>query len=342
MSSTDNEEARRLAYERRARLAAPVFLPAMWRVLDSLRKDVDGDLNADDLELEHIEVTSLDGTRLHMTACGEGDSSLFFVHGWTCNESIYRFQQRHFADDYRVYTLELRGHGASAIPESLDYHPERLAEDLEAAIRHVGPESFVIGGHSMGGFTAFKWFERFGSEAKGKLKGMAIIDSTGTDLSEGMVMGSAIKRLYPFPIGNVLKEMGRRSRISDMVREAIKETSAAYGMVRWGAFGSKPKGAHVEHVRDMVLGTHMTTLALAAKACLDFHYDYYLPKVDVPVMLLVGDRDKLTNREVNERTAALLPDARLKVFEGAGHCSLLERREDFNGELEAFLAEVFD
>ena len=147
-------------------------------------------------------------------------------------------------------------------------------------------------------------------------------------------MGSAVKRLYPFPVGTMLRGMGRRSRVSEMVREAIKETSAAYGMVRWGAFGRKPKGEQVEHVRAMVLGTHMTTLALAAKACLDFHYDYYLPDV--------GDRDKLTNRQVNERTAALLPDARLKVFEGAGHCSLLERREEFNAELEAFLDEVFD
>ena len=118
--------------------------------------------------------------------------------------------------------------------------------------------------------------------------------------------------------------------------------TTAYGMVRWGAFGKKPKGAQVEHVRDMVLGTPMTTLSLAAKACLDFHYDYYLPEVDVPVILLVGDKDKLTNREANERNAGLLPDARLKVFEGAGHCSLLERRSEFNAALEAFLDEVFD
>jgi pimeloyl-ACP methyl ester carboxylesterase len=29
------------------------------------------------------------------------------------------------------------------------------------------------------------------------------------------------------------------------------------------------------------------------------------------------------------------------VFDGAGHCTLLERREELNEEMEAFLEEVF-
>jgi pimeloyl-ACP methyl ester carboxylesterase len=91
----------------------------------------------------------------------------------------------------------------------------------------------------------------------------------------------------------------------------------------------------------MILATPMTSLALAAKACLDYRCEYYLPEVDVPVVLLLGDLDKLTSLEANERTASLLPDSRMKVYAGAGHCSLLERREEFNDDLADFLDEVF-
>jgi len=321
-------------------ILAPVYIPALWRVLDHRRPEGEP-LNGDGLDLEQIYFDSIDGTRLHMTACGKGKDTLFFVHGWTCNETIFRYQQEHFSDRYRVYTLELRGHGGSEIPESLDYHPERLAEDLEAAIRLVDPESFAVGGHSMGGFTAFKWFERFGSEYEGRLKGLAIIDSTGTDLTEGIIFGSAIKRLYPLPVANVLLGVGHHNKISDALKSAARESSLAYGLVRWGAFGKRPRGQHVEHVREMVLSTPMTTMALAAKSLFDFHYDYYLPNVDVPVVLLVGERDKLTSRQANERTAGLLPDARLKVFPDAGHCTLLERSEEFNAELDAFFDALF-
>jgi pimeloyl-ACP methyl ester carboxylesterase len=321
--------------------AAVVFAPALVRVMDALRPNPHH-LACEGLELEDIEIESLDGTLLHMTACGKGTDTLFFVHGWTCNESIFRFQQEQFSDRYRIYTLELRGHGKSAVPESLDYHPDRLAEDLQAAVRHVNPSSFVVAGHSLGGFTAFKWFEHFGSDYGGRLKGLEIIDSTGTDLVDGIIFGSAIRHVYPAPLGLLLAGLGRHNRISQAVKTAIRDTSLAYFIVRWGAFGRKPKREHVEHVREMVLNTHMTSLSLAAKACLDYHYDYYLPKVDVPVSLLVGDKDKLTNREANELTASLLPDARVRVFEGAGHCAMLERRDEFNEEMDAFLAEVFE
>jgi pimeloyl-ACP methyl ester carboxylesterase len=319
---------------------ACVFAPTLLRVMDALRPNEDH-LDCEGLELEDIEIESLDGTRLHMTACGEGMDTLFFVHGWTCNESIFRFQQEQFRDRFRIYTLELRGHGASAIPESLDYHPDRLAEDLQAAISYVKPRSFAVAGHSLGGFTAFKWFEHFGSGYKGKLKGLVIIDSTGTDLVDGIVFGKAIRHIYPTPLSTVLSGLGRHNRISQAIKGAVSDTSVAYTVVRWGAFGRKPKREHVEHVREMVLGTNMTSLSLAAKACLDYHYEYYLPEVDVPVSLLVGDRDKLTNREANELTASLLPEARVAVFEGAGHCAMLERRDEFNAEMEGFLSDIF-
>ncbi len=58
--------------------------------------------------------------------------------------------------------------------------------------------------------------------------------------------------------------------------------------------------------------------------------------------LLEGDRDRLTNLEVNRRTGGLLPDARMAVFPGAGHCSLLETADEFNRELGLFLDEAFD
>src|SRR5450759_5806703 len=60
---------------------------------------------------------------------------------------------------------------------------------------------------------------------------------------------------------------------SDALKSAARESSLAYGLVRWGAFGKRPRGQHVEHVREMVLSTPMTTMALAAKSLFDFHYD---------------------------------------------------------------------
>lgn len=319
---------------------ASIAVPALIRAIDRRRSDSSGDLSAQ-VVADELEAVSADGTALRVFSYGEGEKVVIFAHGWTCSESVFRFQQRHLAGRYRVVTFDQRGHGKSEIPSSLDYHPDRLAEDLKAVVDLIDPAGFVVAGHSMGGFGSFKFYERFGTDYNDRLKGMAIIDSTGTDLLEGIVFGNVLRRIPSEFLGRLLVAAARPNRFAEAAVRLLKNTPGAYLLVRWAAFGRKPYGAHVEHLREMVTGTPLTSVVLAAKACLDFHCDYYLPSVRVPVLLLVGDRDKLTDLESNEKTARLIPDARLKVFPDAGHCTLLERRGEFNRELDRFLSEVF-
>lgn len=322
-------------------ILAPFILMAAVRLMDRIRGDGTARYARQEAGSQDVFIQSADGTRLHANISGEGVETLFMIHGWTCNETIFRFQKNYFNKKYRVVALDLRGHGQSGLPRDLDYHPDRLAEDLKSAVDYVEPDRFVIAGHSMGGFTAFKFYEHFASEYDGRLRGLAIIDSTGTDLVDGLMLGSLVRRIYPQPLSSLMVALGRNNLVSDFVKGLIKDSNLAYTVVRWGAFGRKPRGDDVEHVREMVLNTPMTTICLAAKACLDFRYDYFLPEVRVPTLLMVGQRDKLTSREVNQTTADLLPDSKLVVFPDAGHCTLLERRERFNDELGKFVEEVF-
>jgi pimeloyl-ACP methyl ester carboxylesterase len=316
-----------------AGLAAAAVIRRMDR-----RRGKGGELPSEGGSEDHW-VESADGTRIHLEVRGDSDPTIFFVHGWMCDSTIFRHQLEHFAGDYRVVAVDLRGHGRSDIPENKDYRCERYAEDLNAAVELIQPESFVIAGHSMGGFTAFKFYERFAGDCADRLKGLMIIDSTGTRLVEGLVLGRAVDYIYPSPLERVMTSLDRRSVIAQKVKEAVRNTSAVYALVRWAAFGRKPAGSDVEFVREMLLDTHVTSSALAALSCCGFSCDC-LSEIDLPVLLLVGDRDKLTNLEVNMKTARMLPDARMVVFPGAGHCTLLERRDEFNREVSTFLDEV--
>ncbi|MBD0275210.1 MAG: alpha/beta hydrolase, partial [Acetobacteraceae bacterium] len=90
-------------------------------------------------------------------------------------------------------------------------------------------------------------------------------------------------------------------------------------------------------VRDMALGA-------SPKALLDCHrtltaadFRAELPAIRVPALVIQGERDATCPLHLTGRpTAALLPHARLSVYEGAPHGLFLTHMERLNAELTAF------
>jgi 3-oxoadipate enol-lactonase len=62
-----------------------------------------------------------------------------------------------------------------------------------------------------------------------------------------------------------------------------------------------------------------------------------LTRLDIPTLVVAGDRDKLEFREGAEVLATTLPNSRLEVIEGAGHLAPLETPEAFRELLLEFL-----
>jgi pimeloyl-ACP methyl ester carboxylesterase len=124
--------------------------------------------------------------------------------------------------------------------------------------------------------------------------------------------------------------------------QRMSNSSFGYVLVRLLAFGKKPPASEVEELQRMNFSAPIATLRGAARGGLSYEFEHYLPNVSIPVMLLVGSEDSLmaSNRE-NKLTYSLLPDARLRVFEGAGHMAPQEQHEEFNKALGDFLTECF-
>ena len=62
-----------------------------------------------------------------------------------------------------------------------------------------------------------------------------------------------------------------------------------------------------------------------------------LRRIDVPVLLLFGDKDVRAPLNVAEDLRAAIDTSRLVVMQGVGHVSSVEAAERFNSEVRAFL-----
>jgi hypothetical protein len=54
-------------------------------------------------------VASADGVMIHYEVVGEGEPTLVFVHGWSCDRSYWNNQVDEFARTYQVVTVDMGG-----------------------------------------------------------------------------------------------------------------------------------------------------------------------------------------------------------------------------------------
>lgn len=97
--------------------------------------------------------TSPDGMRIAYERCGTGPA-LVLLHGgggrrqeWHEAGYVKRLQ-----DDFTVITLDLRGHGESAMPiDPADYAIDKMMEDVLSVANACGAEHFTVWAMSYGG-----------------------------------------------------------------------------------------------------------------------------------------------------------------------------------------------
>jgi len=89
------------------------------------------------------------GVRLHHLTVGDGPD-LVLVHGITGNLAVWHLNVVPLlADDFRVLTYDLRGHGYSDMPET-GYDADTMAEDLLELLDALEIERPMLVGHSYG------------------------------------------------------------------------------------------------------------------------------------------------------------------------------------------------
>ena len=63
-------------------------------------------------------------------------------------------------------------------------------------------------------------------------------------------------------------------------------------------------------------------------------------RLDVPALILCGNRDRLTLPALAEHLSELIPGSRLRIIDGAGHMVLLEVPERVNQEILNFVGSI--
>ncbi len=230
-------------------------------------------------------------------------STLLFIHGSVGSKMQWRDQVTGLSERANTIAIDLPGHGTSKGPGKDKV--EEYAHAVLEFIDHVNIPNPIPCGLSIGGAIALHLLINFKER---------------------------------FQAG-VLVNTGARLRVMPMIFEAIKNDFSTFiesmpsMSISSEEFDPEKRRLLIEEVRkndpDVIYGNF--------KACDAFDVMAQLNEIDVPVLVLAAEDDKLTPPKYSQYLKDRIKSADLVTIPGAGHLSPVEKPTEINEAITAFL-----
>ncbi len=110
---------------------------------------------------------------LHYEISGNGTEDLILLHGLMEDSTIWKDMETRLNERFRLVKIDLPGHGKSEMSGEV-HTTELMAQKVNQVLEELDIERFHLLGHSMGGYTAMAFAEKFAE----KLKTLTLFFST--------------------------------------------------------------------------------------------------------------------------------------------------------------------
>lgn len=256
---------------------------------------------------------------LHVEESGSGEP-LLLIHGWGMHGGMWGSAAERLAQDFRVISVDLPGHGYSSM--MAERGPGSALDPIVDALSAQFSESLNLCGWSLGGQVALRWAQRHPQQ----VRRLALVASTpcfvrrsgwecamaGETLAE---FAAALEQNYALTLRRFLALQVRGSEDERELLAALRNALFSRGEPELAALRSG-----LDILRDCDLRDA-------------------LPQISQPVLVVAGERDTLTPPDASRHLAERMPQARLALVAGAAHAPFLSHPNRFVACIKDFLEE---
>lgn len=267
------------------------------------------------------ELTKINGAEIFWESAGEG-SDVLLIHAGVADGRMWDQLFSVLAKKFRSIRYDMRGFGRSTFPGG----PYSHVADLDGLFRAADVDSAAVVGASVGGQIAID----FALVHLGKVTGLVLAASAlgGHEWSR-MVQefGGAEDAALDARDIDAAVELNLRlwvdgprrgqDAVSPEVRERVRQMQRVAFEKQLVAYDQTPPPMPVDE--------------------LDPPAAYRLGEIQVPTLVIVGDQDVPDFREIADRMAGDIPNAKKVEMNDAAHMLTLEKPAEFNDHVLKFL-----
>jgi non-heme chloroperoxidase len=265
-------------------------------------------------------VRTRDGAALFYRDWGRG-RPLLFLAGWTLASGMWAYQMEPLVRrGLRCVAYDRRSHGRSSDPGT-GYDFDTLADDLSAVIEQLDLRDVTLVGHSFASGEMVRYMTRHGA---GRIATLIFV--------------------APAAIPFLTKTADNPNGVDATLFEGLRAAFAA-DFAGWAAANAAPyfmpetpPAAATWTINMMTEASLLAAVELSKiQTSTDFRAE--LARLTRPALIVHGDRDASAPLEITGRpAAALIPDARLEIYEGAPHGLYFTHAKRLNDDIAAFAA----
>jgi sigma-B regulation protein RsbQ len=252
---------------------------------------------------------------------GEGPATLFFAHGYGCDQHMWRFMEPAYARRYRTVLFDLVGNGAADISayDSKKYASlQGYADDLIEIVEEFGRGPAIFVGHSVSAMIGL-----LAHVARPELfAAHVMVGPSPCYINDGDYIGG-------FERGDI-----------EGLLETLESNYLGWSSNMAPAIMGAPD--HPELAQELTNSFCRTDPEIAKQfARVTFLSDNRadLPKLNAPTLVLQCTDDIIAPMAVGEYMKRTLPDCTLAVVRNQGHCPHMSAPGPSSDAIDAFLSQ---
>jgi pimeloyl-ACP methyl ester carboxylesterase len=271
------------------------------------------------------QFAGIDGLSIHYKEVGAGEQDLLLLHGFAASTYSWREVLEPLSAYGRVLAYDRPAFGYTERPtEWTGANPYASTTQPDLAVGmmdHAGMDQAILVGNSAGGTvamaTALKYPERVAA--------LILVDPA-------IYVGNGL----PWPV-RLLANTPQGNRLGPLYARGIQDWGYEFGRSAWHDPAGFTEEIWDNYTRPLQAENWDRALWEMFANMQPSNLEEHFQELDVPILVITGDDDRIVPTEQSIRLAGELPNAQLAVLPACGHIPQEECPEAFLEVVGAFL-----